>query len=94
MCQFITIFSTGASFGFDESEKVVKNNKTEKTDDFKGIDFGLFLGSGSSYKFDNLSAYIEARYSFGLSNILDKNKNNMTANTRGIRLSVGMLFLF
>jgi opacity protein-like surface antigen len=59
---------------------------------FNGVDLGLALGGGVSYPVhQNINAFVEARYAFGIKNVSDIDD---TAKTRGLQLLAGVTMPF
>ncbi len=62
-------------------------------DEISRIDFGLQFGGAFSFKLgETATLFADARYLLGLSNLNDSADDSITANNRGIAISVGALF--
>ena len=75
-------FSTSANVKFDGSDNI------DIKDEVAGFDFGILFGAGAQYPIDPVTAFIDLRYTLGLSNLNDV-EGESTVKNRGFMIAVG-----
>lgn len=97
-------FMVGPTIGFNMSSKISVSGTFEGNsisldqdvkDETKSIDFGLAFGAGLSMPAGVNSFFVEARYTLGLSNVLDLSEaadTDATVKTKGIQIFAGITF--
>ncbi len=85
----------GPSLGIRLSAKQTVNNvDTDVKDQTSSTDFGAVLGAGARYPLGMNRLFLEARYGFGFSNILNAPGNTSTVKTHGFMIFAGITFPF
>ena len=81
----------GPTIGYNLSAKRkfiwVDESGDEEIDNIKEIDFGICFGAGVYLPMDNNSFFVQASYSYGLTNILEEPENEI--NTKGLQIFAG-----
>jgi opacity protein-like surface antigen len=85
----------GPSLGIRLSAtQTVNNVDTDVKDQTSSTDFGATFGAGARYPLGMSRLFLEARYAFGFSNILNAPGNTSTVKTHGFMIFAGITFPF
>ena len=85
----------GPTFGFNTSSNVDAGTLSFDIDDaVDTFDFGMTFGVGFEYSLTSLSILFDARYSFGITNVVEDltDGNSIEVSNRGIGVMAGVAF--
>lgn len=95
--QFFVTAGPYVAFKTGGNMKLTMNGNTFSSDissQINSVDFGANAGGGVAYNLGTGALFVDARYGYGLSNILSKSTSNLKQYNANIQFSLGYLYSF